>query len=339
MKLKLMTLDSSRAYAEQVAAHLDVELSEVEEFCFDDGECFAAPKENIRGADVFILQSLYDCERESLSRKIVKSLILCGSAATASSGRTTFVAPYLCFARQDRKTSSRAPITTKYVQRFLQSMRVDRTLSIDVHNPAAEQNAFALDIHLDLLDSRVLYHEFFLDRGWDRRPLTLLSPDPGGLERVTKLYKGMRRHGFRDVEVACMYKTHGSEGQANEREIAGHGIMGDVRNRDVIVYDDMISSGKTVKECAIQARESKAKTILAVCAPHGLFVGKANEYLDDDFINQIVVTDTVPPFRLKNPHVRKKLTVLPTTKLFADAIRNIHSNESISALIAGKFPI
>jgi len=240
------------------------------------------------------------------------------------------------FVFQDRKTSSRAPITTKYLQRLYQAMRVDRMLSIDVHNPSAEQNAFALDIHLDLLDSRILYHEHFLTMGYAKLPLTVLSPDAGGLERVTKLYKGMRKYGFEDVQVACMYKTHEGDGS---REIAGHGIMGEVRDRFVIVYDDMISSGKTVAQCAEQSRKNGARAILAVCAPHGLFVGKANEYLDNDFIQNIVVTDTVPPFRITNPRIRRKLIIIPTTDLFASAIRRIHQNESISALIAGRYPI
>ncbi len=334
MKLKLMALSGSKVYADKIADKLGIEAVEAEEFCFDDGECFAAPKGNVRGDDIFIIQSMHECDKESLSTKLIKSFVLCGATATASSGRTTLVAPYLCFGRQDRKTSSRAPITTKYLQRLYQAMRVDRMLAIDVHNPSAEQNAFALDIHLDLLDSRVLYHQYLLP--YKKYPLTVLSPDDGGMERVTNLYKGMTKYGFDDVQVACMYKTHGKTG---DREIEGHGIMGNVKDRYVVVYDDMISSGTTISQCAKFCKKEGAISILAVCAPHGLFVGKANEKLDDDFIERIVITDTIPPFRITNPKVKEKLIILPTTDLFADAIRRIHGNESISELIAGNYPI
>jgi ribose-phosphate pyrophosphokinase len=130
-----------------------------------------------------------------------------------------------------------------------------------------------------------------------------------------------------DQGIACMYKTH------RGKEIRGHGIMGDVKNKLVVIYDDLISSGKTVLECCEVCRKEGAREALAVCASHGLFVGNANEYLDNAFIRNIIITDTVKPFRITNQSIRDKLNIINTTHLFAAAIQRIHGDESISDLI------
>jgi len=320
-------------FGTQVAEHLGVQISEHEEYCFEDGECYTAPrtgtKENVRGRDVFVISSLYTDEQESINDKIVKTLILCGALRDASASRITLVTPYYPYARQDRKTTSRAPITTKYIARLFQSVWVDRILAIDVHNPGAIQNAFA--IPCDLLEANILFADFIQDvirkNDYDPNNLAVLSPDAGGLGRARKFRKILSNLLHVEVGIACLDKIHSG------REIKGHDIMGVVKDKDVLIFDDMISSGQTTLECIKSC--GNARSIMGVCATHGLFVGKANENLMTQSLTRIAVTDTIHPFRLHCEVARKKLSIINTTHLFAKAIARIHRSESISDLLNG----
>lgn len=336
MKIKLFALNATREFGEEVANHLGLPLCDHEEWCFEDGECYIAPKtalkENVRGHDVFVIQSVYTDQNENINQKMMKLFIFLGALHDASAKRITVISPYYPYARQDRKTASRAPITTKYVARLFKSMWVDRILTLDVHNPTAIQNAN--EVPCDLLEARNLFAAFskkLIEQSG--AGVVVLSPDIGGLGRAATFQGVLSRSLKMSVDLACMYKTH------HGTEIKGHDVMvtggsGDVAGKSVIIYDDMISSGKTVLECCEVIKRKNAKEVLAVCASHGLFVGRANEYLDNPFLKNIVVTDTINPFRITNPNVRDKLNVIKTTGLFAEAIKRIAGDESISDLIA-----
>jgi ribose-phosphate pyrophosphokinase len=328
-KLKLFALDSSREYGEQVAQHLGIPLSEHEESCFDDGECYVAPqqalKENCRGNDVFVIQSCYSDDKENINQKLMKLFIFLGALRDASAKRITVCTPYYPYARQDRKTNSRAPITTKYLARLFKSMWADRLLALDVHNPTAIQNSFHIPV--DLLEATNLFAVWVHNALFSGKDVSVLSPDSGGLGRARRFRKVLSNLLKEDVGIACLDKIH------QGCEITGHDIMGDVKGKRVVIYDDMISSGKTVLECVKAVEQKGAKEVISVCASHGLFVGKANEYLDLPFLENITITDTVAPFRITNESVRKKLSIINTTSLFAQAIKRIHADESISDLI------
>lgn len=340
MKIKLFALNASREFGEEVAKFLDMSLSEHDEYCFDDGECYVAPrpgiKENVRGCDVFVIQSLYSDERESVNQKLMKLLIFNGSLRDASAARITCCIPYYAYARQDRKDRSRAPITTKYIAQLFQSLWADRILCMDVHNPTAVQNAY--HIPCDLLEANTLFAEYVHDLLYHKelfdRELVVLSPDSGGLGRARKFRKILNEIlSFRltrtiEAGIACLDKVH------QGKEIRGYDIMGDVEGKVVIIYDDMISSGKTVMECVQSLHKHKAQSIAAVCATHGLFVGDANKHLSGlDYDTRIAVTDTIRPFRLLPELIESKLDTIRTTRLFAEAIARIHEDESISDLI------
>jgi ribose-phosphate pyrophosphokinase len=344
MMLKIFALSNDQPFARKVAEKLNykfgkgydniIRLAEHEEYSFSDGECYIAPKpgikENVRGCDVFVISSMYTDQNESVNDKIMKTLILCGALRDASARRITLVAPYYPYARQDRKTNSRAPITTKYMARLFSEMWVDRLLTLDVHNPTAIQNAYQVPV--DLLEANRLFADHILKSGIDPHLLTILSPDSGGLGRARKFRKILSDKFKSEVGIACLDKVH------QGFNITGYDIMGTVKGRNIIIYDDMISSGKTVSECIracfpVKDENGWANSVLGVCATHGLFVGSATENLWDDRLKKIIIADTIQPFRLDG-HVLRKVEIINTTELFSEAIARIHNNDSISDLLS-----
>lgn len=333
LPIKIFALDSSRNFGRQVATALDLSLSEHEEYLFEDGEPYCASLENVRGSDVFVIQSLFSDEKESVSSKILKLFIFMGSLRDASAKRITVVMPYMACARQDRKTSSRAPITTKYIARLFKSMWADRIMSLDVHNPSAIQNAYPIPV--DLLEAKNLFANYCggLMRRKGLEEVVVLSPDSGGLERARRFRRVLAEVTGAKINIACMDKEH--EG----KHIKGYNVISTepIRNKSIIIYDDMVSSGKTNLECIEACRRCEASEILVSCAAHGLFVGRANDYLDHTYLKHIAVTDTVSTFRLQNSAVLEKLAVINTTALFAEAIKRTHKGESLSDLIQNGF--
>jgi ribose-phosphate pyrophosphokinase len=330
--LKLFALDASKDFGEKVAASLGVPLSKHSESTFHDGEVYIVSDENVRETDVYVIHSLYGDDMESVNDKLMKLLIFIGSLHDASAYRVTAVLPYFCYARQDRKTGSRVPVTTKYITHLFECLKTRRILTIDAHNPGAFQNA-SWDARFDNLEANGLFAKYVANDlkaqygSSFSKNLVVMSPDEGGLKRARRCRTLLQHYLGEKVGIACMDKTH--EGL----EIKGNGIMGKVGNKYVVIIDDMISSGKTILECIETAKQHGAASVVAVFATHGLFVGDANKYLDTDFLHNIVVTDTIPPFRITNPNVFEKITVIHTDDLFAEAIRRTHKGESISALI------
>jgi ribose-phosphate pyrophosphokinase len=329
-KCKLFALNGSREFGEKVANSLGIPLSKHKERCFDDGECYVASEENVRNADVYVIQSIYSDDQESVNDKLVKLLTFIGSLHDASARSVTAVMPYTPYARQDRKTASRAPITTKYLSWIFEAVSTQRILTIDAHNPGAFQNAF--DEHFDNLEANGLFAKFANNqlRSKFSNDLVVMSPDEGGLKRARKFRTHLEKLLGEKVGLCVMDKTHDGD------EIKGHGLLeldNKVAGRRVLIVDDMISSGKTILECIETVKNYGAACVEAVFATHALFVGKANQYLDSDFLHNIVVTDTIKPFRITNDNVLEKITVVTTHDLFAEAIRRTQIGESISGLI------
>lgn len=338
---RIFGLSASRDYAEKVASHLDVELSPITEKYYDDGEPYvkSGPEHsdlscgNVRGHDVFVIQSLYGDNQETISDKFMKLCIFCGSLKDASSHEVIPIIPHLGWARQDRKTESRAPIATKYIARMLESVGVSRVLLFDAHNLAAEQNAF--NVPIDNLEAKNIIADWcatHLISESRTRKIKVLSPDSGALGRCerfrTALLKRLREKGvlLDDIEIVIFDKLR-IKGQ-----VRGGRIIGDVEDADVIAFDDMISTGSTMEKAA-RAVEENGGRVWAICATHGLFCGRANEVFDN-LNTKVVVTDTIKPFRLSIEN-KKKLHIVDTTKMVADAVRRIHNGTgSISELLS-----
>lgn len=328
--IRVFGLDASKDYAKAVAMELGVELSAKEEDYFDDGEATVRSEVNVRGHDVFVIQSLYTCDKEKVSDKILKLLIFIGALKDASARRITAVVPYLAYQRQDRKTASRSPIVTKYLAGLFQSVGLDRLLTIDPHNLQAFQNPYNKTI-TDHLEAKRLLATYIAEHISRPEKISVMSPDLSGMNRARSVRNilasifNARRILPSDFEIplCVLDKTHVG------RVIQGHMVVGDVKDRDVIVVDDMIASAKTMSE-ARKAVIANGGRLWGACATHGLFVGKASENLAD--FDRVIVTDTVRPYRLTGP-AAKKLSVISTAKLFAEAIKRTHEEDSISDLL------
>ena len=344
---RLFGFNGSRAFAHRVARYLDVPLSGHVERYFSDGEPYVRSDVNVRGCDVYVIASLYSDESQTVGEKFTQLLFFIGSLVDASARRITVVAPYLPYARQDRKTESRAPISTKYFAQCMEAVGANRVLTMDAHNLSAFQNAFR--IPTDNLEAKNLMADFLcgVDSGADSggvpQPveehlpeplakdttnLVVLAPDSGGVGRAKRFRNALERRLRQQNQIDVVYLD---KERISGREVQGSKIVGDVKGKRVIILDDIISSGSTM---ALGA-ETVAKhggEVWAACATHGLFVGAADENLAR--IPRVVVTDTIRPFRLNTAKWEGRLYQIPTAMMFAQAIRRTHEEGgSISDLL------
>lgn len=322
--LRLFALGSSRPLGERMARALDTELDGHEEREFEDGEHKARPLVNVRGRDVFVVHSLYGEEGgASVNDKLCRLLFFLGAVADAGAHRVTAVLPYLCYGRKDRRTKTRDPVTTRYVAALLESVGVDRVAAVDPHNPAAYQNAFR--VGADLLVARPLFVRHFasLLSGGD---VAVVSPDVGGVKRAEDLRSALEAVGGRPVGSAFMEKKR-SRGR-----VSGHRLVGEVQGATALVVDDLISTGGTMLRAARACLEAGAKEVQAA-ATHGLFVKGAAEVVEDPALKRVVITDTVPPFRLPPSLVERKVRVLDIAPFLAEAVRRIHEGGSLVELM------
>lgn len=322
--LRLFGLDASRDFASGIAEYLDVELSRHVERWFPDREPYIRSEVNVRNCDVYVVQSLYTDDQESVADKLLKLLIFVGSLKHASARRVTVVAPYLCFARQDRKTESRAPITSKYLCRWIRSSGAGRLLSIDPHNLSAFQNG--LDIPSDFLEARPLFIEYVAKELEESglKNLVILSPDKS-IERALKLRDSLEKRLKMNIGSAYLDKRRVGE---NGEKVDGNVMVGDcdLEGKTAIVVDDIISTGGSIKRCTEVAGNAGCE-LWGVCATHGVFVGNYAQNLKA--VPRVIITDTV----LKGTPI-PNLKVLSTARLCGKAIRRIHNHGgSISDLL------
>lgn len=322
MELRLFALNASRDLGERVARALGSPLAPHEEREFEDGEHKARPLESVRDRDVYVLVSLYGDPRQSVNDKLVRLLFFLGALRDASAGRITAVIPYLCYARKDRRSKSRDPVSTRYVAGLIDTVGADRVLTLDVHNLAAYENAFR--IRADHLQAKRLFVDEFVPRV-GREPVVVVSPDVGGVKRAEDFRQALSRRLGREAGGAFLEK-HRSAGV-----VSGAAVVGDIEGRIAIIVDDLISTGGTIARAVAACRSRGAKAVYAV-ATHGIFVGEAARMVADPGLERLVVTDTIPPFRLDPALVRSKVTVLDTAPLFAEAIRRIHIGGSVVEL-------
>lgn len=319
----LFALQASRPFGEDVARQLGIPLSAHEEREFEDGEHKSRPLVNVRNRDVFVVQSLYADDKESVNDKLLRLLFFIGALNDASAARVTAVAPYLAYARKDAKTQTRDPVTTRYVARLFEAAGTDRVVTMDVHNLAAFQNAFR--IRTDHLEATKLFVAHFASLLKDEPQITVVSPDIGGMKRAERFRQALGRALNRELKTAFLEKA-----RAKGVMRAGR-LIGDVAGAAIII-DDLISTGGTLLHAATACRESGTTKVYAA-ATHGLFIGGANRLLSESGLDGIVITDTIPPFRLDPELARNKLTVLSAAPLLAEAIRRIHSGGSLVELL------
>jgi ribose-phosphate pyrophosphokinase len=314
----VFALGESRAYGVKVSEALGVPLAAHEERPFEDGEHKTRPLVNVRDRDVYVVHSLYGEPEASANDKLCKLLFFIGALKDASARRVTAVMPYLCYARKDRKTKARDPVITRYVACLLESVGTDRVVTVDVHNLAAYQNAFRCPA--DHLEAKKLFVDFFAPR-LENEEVAVVSPDVGGAKRAEQLRLALAQRLEREPGSAFLEKYR-SAGR-----VTGEAVVGDVAGRVAIIVDDLISTGGTIARSAAACRAHGAKRVYAA-ATHGIFVGPAARALGSADLERLVITDTIPPFRLPHELLRAKVTVLESAPLVAEAVRRIHEGGS-----------
>ncbi|MEW6037537.1 MAG: ribose-phosphate pyrophosphokinase [Pseudomonadota bacterium] len=321
--IRLFALSESRGLGERISTALDLSLSEHEERDFEDGEHKTRSLENVRGCDVFVIQSLYSEPGKSINDKLCRLLFFIGALKDASAHSVTAVLPYLGYARKDRKTKTRDPVTTRYVAQLFEAVGTDRVVTLDVHNLAAFQNAFRCPT--DHLEAKNLFIEHFAAQ-LDGHEVVVVSPDVGGVKRAEQFRETLNRRLGRPVGSAFMEK------QRSAGVVSGEALVGDVAGKVAIIIDDMISTGGTILRTTHACRRQGAQRVHAA-ASHGVFVGKADQVVADPVLDSLVVTNTLPPFRLAPELVRNRLKVLDIAPLLAEAMTRIHTGGSIVELL------
>ncbi len=317
-RLQVFALDDSSAFGERVCQALGVPLDAHEERLFDDGEHKCRPLVNVRGNDVFVVESLYGDPLHSANDKLCRLLFFIGAIKDAGAARVTAVLPYLAYSRKDRKTRTRDPVTTRYVAAMVEAVGTDAVMTLDVHNLAAFQNAFRIQSeHVEALPLFAAYLSPLIRE----RPVAVVAPDAGAISRASKLRDALANAIGDDVELA-MAEKHRKGG-----ELTGDMLAGDVAGKDAIIIDDMIATGATLVRTASVCRERGAARVFAL-ATHGLFTGDAQQVLGACGFDRLVITDTVPPFRLDHGAFRNELIILASTSLIAEAIRQAHGGDS-----------
>lgn len=317
---QLFALGAARTFGEAVSRHLSVPLSAHEERDFEDGEHKVRPLVSVRDRRLFVLQALYSSGDESVNDRLCRLLFFIGALKDAGAGPVTAVVPYLAYARKERKTKPRDPVTTRYVAQLFEAVDVDRLVTMDVHNLAAYQNAFRC--RTEHLEARGLFAEHFAARLSGAEPI-VVSPDVGGVKRAEQFRQALARRLGLEVPMGFVEK------QRSEGALSGEALVGRMEGRTVILLDDLISTGGTLVRAARKCLSAGAERVWAA-ATHGLFTGGGGGALEASELERIVVTNTVE--RAPTGAVREKLEVVDAAPLVAEAIRRLASGASLMEL-------
>jgi ribose-phosphate pyrophosphokinase len=320
--LRIFALDASYEFGDSIAAALEVPLSDHEEQNFEDGEHRIYLTDNVRGADVFVIHSLYSDEHQSVNDKLVRLLFMLGAVRDALAARITAVIPYLCYGRNDHASSSRDPVSARYLAQLMEAAGAQRILTLDVHNLSAYQNTFRCSTgHVEASSQFINYVAPLLLH----KEAVVASATIEGIERSEAFRFALQKQLGKNVSSAFLQKS------ATDFSMNNNAVVGNVEGKIVVIIDDLIGNGTAISRMANACWQSGASEIIAV-ASHGMFTAEANENLVAVDINRIVVTNSVPLFRVTSPLLRDRLVVLDTAPLFADAIRRLHLGEPATAL-------
>jgi ribose-phosphate pyrophosphokinase len=319
---RLFALHATTGLGQQIADLLDLPLAAHEERDFEDGEHKARPLDNVRGTDVYVVQSLHGGPAESANDKLCRLLFFIGALKDAGAARVAAVVPYLCYARKDRRTKPGDPVTTRYVASLFEAVGTDAVVTLEVHNPAAFENAFRCPTVA--LTAAPLFVDYGRTLGHEN--LCVISPDPGGVKRAQLFREALEAAIGRPVGKAFAEK-HRSAGA-----VTGDLFVGDVAGSTALIIDDLISTGGTLLRAARAARQAGATRVVALVT-HGLFTPGAAGVIADPAIDRLVVTDTVPPFRLDSSSCLDKIDTLRAAPLLAETVRRLHQGQALTDLM------
>jgi ribose-phosphate pyrophosphokinase len=308
-ELKLFAGSAHPQLSKEIAEMLGLPLGQARLRRFPDSEVSFQIDENIRGADVFIVQPTCN----PVDQHLMEMMVMVDAFRRSSASRITAVVPYYGYARQDRKDKPRVPISAKLVANLLSAAGTNRVLTMDLHK-AQIQGFF--DIPVDHLFAAPVIIDYCARLNYP--DLTIVSPDAGGAERARAYAKRL------DAELAIVDKRRTEDGTAEVMN-----VVGDVKGRTCILQDDIIDTAGTIQKAAQALKDAGASRVLA-CAVHGVLSGPAIDRIEKSPLDQLIVTDTIP---LSEAGRRcKKIVVLSVARLLGQAIRNIHEETSVSSL-------
>ena len=310
--IKIFRGNSNIPFAESVCRNIGLRLGQADVTTFSDGEISMSLYETVRGSDVFVIQSTCDPVNDNL----MEMLIMVDSCKRASASRITVVMPYFGYARQDRKAKSRDPISAKLVANLITSAGADRVLTMDLH--AAQIQGF-FDIPVDNLLGTPLFADYYhKEFGGVVDDVMVVSPDVGSVARARAFAMKM------GMNLAIIDKRRE---EANRSEVMN--IIGSVEGKRVVLFDDLVDTGGSLCEAAKAVVELGGAKDVYACASHGVLSGNAIERIEKSLLKEVVFTDTVP---YRGGKQSKKIKYLTAAPLFAEAIRRIFEEVSISTL-------
>jgi ribose-phosphate pyrophosphokinase len=308
-KLKVFSGNSNIQLAQEICKELNIPLGEANVKKFSDGEIQVEIEENVRGMDVFVVQST--CTPVNIS--LMELLIMMDAMKRASAERITAVMPYYGYARQDRKVAPRVPITAKLIADLITTAGASRVLTIDLH--AGQIQGF-FNIPVDHLYAAPVMIDFIRNKFAD--DLVIVSPDAGGVERARAFAKRL------GATLAIIDKRRP---QPNESSIMN--IIGEIKDKVALLLDDMVDTAGTLTQSADALLKAGARRV-AACCTHPVLSGAAIETINQSSLQDLVVTDTIS--LREEAKSCKKIIVLPVSKLLGEAIKRIHNNDSVSSL-------
>lgn len=303
--IKLFTGRSNPSLARDIARAYGQELGSVEVKNFSDGEVYVHYEESIRGCDVFLIQSTHPN-----ADNWMELFLLIDAAKRASAGRITAVIPYFGYARQERKDQPRVSIAAKLVANMLTTAGIDRVLTMDLH---ASQIQGFFDVPVDHLYGSAVFIDYFRNQNLDN--LVVVAPDVGSVKMARSYAKKL------GTDLAIIDKRRPSQNVAKVMN-----IIGEVEGKNVILIDDMIDTAGTLSSAANALKDAGALQIVAA-GTHAILSGPAYDRIESSALTSLVVTDTIPLTRTSD-----KIKVVSVAEIFADAIRRIYTNESVSTL-------
>ncbi len=311
--IKIFTGNGNPALSKAITKYLDIPLGAAALSTFADGEIFVEVQENVRGRDVFVIQSL--CP--PVNNHIMEILVMLDALKRASANSVTAVLPYYAYARQDRKAAPRTPITSKLIADLLEKAGASRVVALDLH--AGQIQGF-FNIPFDHIFALPVFFNH-IKKNYDINNLTLVSPDAGAVERT-------RAYGKRlDCPLAIIDKRR--EGKNRALALT---LIGEVEGRDVLILDDIIDTVGTLTQ-AFGLLQSKGAKSISACGTHGLFSGPAVERLRNTPFKEVVVTDSIPlRAELQPMEASGFIKVLSTANVLGEVIKRISTHESVSSL-------
>ncbi len=320
--IALFALTATSVLGAKIAAALDISPSPHEEQEFTGREYKTRALHSVRDRSVYVVQSLFGDSRGSANDRLCQLLFFIGALKDAGAARVTACLPYLAYARQDRRTEARDPVTARYVAQLFESIGAARVLALEVHNRAAFDNAFRCNsVHLD---ATALFVRHFAAQS-AAHEFAVVSPDIGGVKRAKHFQRRLEEALGRPVNFALMDK------QRSRGVVSGTVFAGDVAGRCVIILDDLISSGTTAAR-AIGACRSAGAARVEFAATHASFAEEAHRLFDQDPPDKVLVTDSVDLGESFGAYLRGPLAVLSIAPLFAEAIQRLEDGGSLSEL-------